>query len=62
MTLLEMLKVVNEGCNVTVYTETEEIYSGNFPHWADIPTEYMKSKVVLVTGHELEISIHVEEA
>ena len=61
MTLLEMLRVVNEGCTVTVYTATEVIYKGGKPMF-EIPARYAGYKVVLVTGHELEISIHVEEA
>lgn len=63
MTLVELLNAgfLNEGCSYTIYTETEEVYSGNFPHWADIPAKYMKSKVVCVTARELKFCIRIQK-
>lgn len=63
MTLTELLTAgfLNEGCSYTIYTETDEVYSGNFPHWADIPCEYMKYKVVCVTARELKFCIRIQK-
>lgn len=63
MKLVELLNAgfLNEGCHYTIYTETDEVYSGNFPHWADIPYEYMKSKVVCITARELKFCIRIQK-
>lgn len=63
MTLVELLNAgfLNEGCHYTIYTENDEVYSGNFPHWADIPSKYMNRKVILVTARELEFCIRIQK-
>lgn len=63
MKLVELLTAgfLNEGCYYTIYTDTDEVYSGNFPHWTDIPAEYMNCKVVCVTARELKFCIRIQK-